>query len=422
MENPMDATRPEYDLDDLIAAAGTFAPDAEEGEIQAAPAVSATSTEQAKGFQGDREHILIVEINAALDKASQVSGGDEREKHRRAAGRKLVEAKKTISPDQWEKWCLDHVKFPFARVTKLVEAIERIQASNRKFMGEARAAADNSSVSGSSVQSDNKDTAPMDFNELIQAGVEEGILSESPEAEASTASEAAETSTRNSDGVEMIEGEKAERASQAVPTLTLETEADEIVTLLNEGVNRFVEAGRKLIAHKARIDETGQDWGLWVAKAFPAFAPRTLGRYMTLARRVEVGEAMVMLPASEDSEGPGDIIGLAPPVRDPDDLDETRYDAGEGEPDDDQVSELPDPDELRRQQKREAQARYAAKLAEAAGRTVKPRTPKDVAAQVKRLKTLVEGMDAEQLKQVCDMIAVTFKQGESTSNPQKQGG
>jgi hypothetical protein len=172
----------------------------------------------------------------------------------------------------------------------------------------------------------------------------------------------------------------------AIPSLppmapSLEAEAVEIVSLLNDGVNRFVEAGRKLLTHKARIDEAGDDWGLWVATAFPAFAPRTLGRYMTLARRAEDGEAVVMLPASEDSEGPGDVIGLVPPVRDIHDLDETRLDPGDGEDDDAEVSPMPqqEPDagERRREQNREAQARRAAKLAEAAGRTVKPRKAKE---------------------------------------------
>jgi hypothetical protein len=49
-----------YTADDIIRMAGTFAADPKEGETQTAPA------EQAKGFQGDREHTLVVEINTAL--------------------------------------------------------------------------------------------------------------------------------------------------------------------------------------------------------------------------------------------------------------------------------------------------------------------------------------------------------------------
>jgi hypothetical protein len=214
-----------------------------------------------------------------------------------------------------------------------------------------------------------EETSPMDYSELLQAGIEGGILADAPTVE----------------DVEPFRfGRTFEQAvGLALPPMapSLEAEAVEIVSLLNDGVNRFVEAGHKLITHKARIDEAGEDWGLWVAKAFPAFAPRTLGRYMTLARRAEDGEAVVMLPASEDSEGPGDIIGLVPPVRDIHDLDETRYDAGEGEPDDD--DDAPDlrqqaADEAhRKQQLAEAQARRRAKLAEAAGREIKPRKAKE---------------------------------------------
>ena len=170
--------------------------------------------------------------------------------------------------------------------------------------------------------------------------------------------------------IEVLEADLVERKAT-----TLETEALEIVTLLNEGVSRFVEAGRKLIAHKARIDETGEDWGLWVAKAFPAFAPRTLGRYMTLARRAEDGEAVVMLPASEDSDEAGDLIGLVPPDVSAEESDEIRYDPDtEGEIDDAPDLRQQDADEARRkQQLAEAQARRRAKLAEAAGREIKPR-------------------------------------------------
>jgi hypothetical protein len=130
----------------------------------------------------------------------------------------------------------------------------------------------------------------------------------------------------------------------------------------NDGVNRFVEAGRKLITHKARIDEAGDDWGLWVAKAFPAFAPRTLGRYMTLARRAEDGEAAVMLPASEDSDEPS-LSPVESAAAADDDAPDLRQ----------QSTEEADKTEARKQQLAEAQARRRAKLAEAAGRTVKPR-------------------------------------------------
>jgi hypothetical protein len=209
--------------------------------------------------------------------------------------------------------------------------------------------------------------------------------------------------------IEVLEADLAER--KATP---LETEALEIVTLLNEGVDRFIEAGRKLIAHKAHIDESGEDWGLWAAKAFPAFAPRTLGRYMTLARRAEDGEAVVMLPASEDSDEGGDLIGLVPPDVSAEESDEIRYDPDtEGEVDDAPDLRQQAADEARRkQQLAEAQARRRTKLAEASGRTVKARTPKDVATQIKRLKSLVVGMDADQLSRVCDMIERDKSAGE----------
>ena len=172
-----------YTADDIICMAGTSAADPEKGETQAAPA------EQAKGFQGDREHILICEINRALHYVKMKD--DPTEKHRRAAGRRLLEAHGTVPPEKWEKWCRSHINLSFDRITKLMDSVERIRGSNRMHMAKKRQEA---------VQA--VETKPMDnFSELILRGVEEGILpSEAPEQ-----IEQVETSTRNQDGVEMQE-------------------------------------------------------------------------------------------------------------------------------------------------------------------------------------------------------------------------
>jgi hypothetical protein len=185
---------------EIIRMAGTFAADPEEGETQAAPA------ELAKGFQGDREHILICEVNRALHHVKMKD--DPTEKHRRAAGRRLLEAHGTVPPEKWEKWCQTYINLSFDRITKLMDSVERIRGSNRLHMAKKRAEApaDNSPKGESTetpVVEEERETEPMDFNELIQADIEEGSLPESPEAETSTASEAAETSTRISDGVEI---------------------------------------------------------------------------------------------------------------------------------------------------------------------------------------------------------------------------
>ena len=169
----MDA--PTYTADDFIRSA--------EGEIQAAPA------EQAKSFQGDRQHILISEINRTLHHVTMKD--DPTEKHRRAAGRRLLEARGTVPPEEWEKWCR-HINLSFERITKLMDSVERIRGSNRKHMAKKRAEtpADDSPKGESTetpVVEEEQDTEPMDFNELIQAGVEEGILPESSPAEAPAA-------------------------------------------------------------------------------------------------------------------------------------------------------------------------------------------------------------------------------------------
>src|SRR5277367_3972897 len=121
MENPMDAsTRPDTcTADDIIRRAGTFAADPEEGETaeQAAPAEQV----EVKAFQGDREHILICEINAALHHVN--SKNDPTEKHRRAAGRRLLEARDNVAPEKWERWCKAHINLSFDRVTKLTESV-----------------------------------------------------------------------------------------------------------------------------------------------------------------------------------------------------------------------------------------------------------------------------------------------------------
>ena len=120
-----------YTADDIIRMAGTFAADPEEGETQAAPA------EQARGFQSDREHILICEINRALHHVKMKD--DPAEKHRRAAGRRLLEAHGTVLPEKWEKWCQTYINLSFDRITKLTDSVERIRGSNRIHMAKKRA-------------------------------------------------------------------------------------------------------------------------------------------------------------------------------------------------------------------------------------------------------------------------------------------
>jgi hypothetical protein len=177
MENQMDAsTRLDtYTADDIIRMAGSFPADPEEGETQAEPAEQV----EVKAFQGDREHILICEINAALHYVNMKD--DPTEKHRRAAGRKLLEARDAMPPEQWESWCRTHIQLSFERITKLMDSIERIRASNRMHMAKKRAEtpADDSPKGESTetpVVGEEQETKPMDYNELIRAGIDEGIL------------------------------------------------------------------------------------------------------------------------------------------------------------------------------------------------------------------------------------------------------
>ena len=179
----MDASkRPDtYTADDIIRMAGTFAADPEEGETaeQTAPAEQV----EVKAFRGDREHILICEINAALHHVN--SKNDPTEKHRRAAGRRLLETRDTVAPEKWERWCKANINLSFDRITKLTDSVERIRGSNRMHMAKKRAEtpADDRQKGESAetpVVEEEQETKPMDFNELIQAGVEEGILPEAP--------------------------------------------------------------------------------------------------------------------------------------------------------------------------------------------------------------------------------------------------
>jgi hypothetical protein len=103
---------------------------------------------------------------------------DPTEKHRRAAGGKLLEARNAIPPKQWESWCRTHIQLSFERIIILMDSIERIRASNRMHMAKQRAEppADDSPKGESTETSvEEQDTEPMDFNELIQAGIDEGV-------------------------------------------------------------------------------------------------------------------------------------------------------------------------------------------------------------------------------------------------------